>query len=196
MAANIGLAILAAGLSRRFGPDDKLMVPLAERPLCDHIAQTVAAFGANSTFAICGPNSGAAAIFAARGLRVIDNHHPDEGLSGSLKLAVRRAVEADWDGLVICLADMPFVPLVHLERLCSRWLDAGCPPVIASRASGPEGWITPPAIFSAAVFPELLMMSGDAGARALLVNAETVEAPPESLADFDTMDDFRRAETI
>ncbi len=196
MALNLGLAVLAAGLSRRFGPDDKLMALLEGRPLCDHIAQTAAALDVSPKLAICAPDSAAAAVFAARGFQIVENPHPDDGLSGSVKLAARRAVDAGLDGLVICLADMPFVPLVHLERLCSRWLDAGCPPVMASRASGPEGWITPPAIFSAAVFPELLMMSGDAGARALLVNAETVEAPPESLADFDTMDDFRRAETI
>jgi CTP:molybdopterin cytidylyltransferase MocA len=38
-------------------------------------------------------------------------------------------------------------------------------------------------------------MSGDTGARALLSNAETVELAAGKLADFDTLDDFRRAET-
>jgi CTP:molybdopterin cytidylyltransferase MocA len=195
MAPNLGLAVLAAGLSRRFGPDDKLMALLEGRPLCDHIAQTASALDVSPKLAICAPDSAAAAIFAVRGFEIVENPRPDDGLSGSVKLAARYAVDAGLDGLVICLADMPFVPLAHLTRLRDRWLYAGRPPAIASRASGSGGWVTPPAIFSAAAFPELLTMSGDTGARALLSNAETVELAAGKLADFDTLDDFRRAET-
>lgn len=193
MAPRIGLAVLAAGLSRRFGAQDKLMAFLDGRPLCDHIAEAIAAFDAVPKLAICSPDSAAKAVFTARGLDVVENPHPDDGLSGSVKLAARHAEEADLDGLVICLADMPFVPLAHLERLCQRWLETGCPRAIASRAVGSENWITPPAIFSAAAFPDLLATSGDTGARALLKGAETVEMEPAALADFDTIDDFRRA---
>lgn len=193
MPPRIGLAILAAGLSRRFGPQDKLTTPLDGRPLCDHIAQTTAAFDAASRLAICAPGSAASTVFTAHGLRIVENLHPEEGLSGSLKLAANHAHDTGLDALIICLADMPFVPLTHLERLRARWLETGRPKAIASRAAASESWITPPAIFSATAFPDLLATSGDTGARALLKGAATVEVDAVSLSDFDTIDDFGRA---
>lgn len=193
MAPKIGLAVLAAGLSRRFGPQDKLMAPLDGRPLCDHIAQTTAAFDAASRLAICASGSATCTVFTGHGFGIIENPHPDEGLSGSLKLAASHAHDTGLDALIICLADMPFVPLTHLERLRARWLETGRPKAIASRATASESWITPPAIFSATTFRDLLATSGDTGARALLKDAATVEVDAASLSDFDTIGDFGRA---
>ncbi|WP_157970217.1 nucleotidyltransferase family protein [Pelagibacterium sediminicola] len=185
------MAVLAAGLSRRFGPDDKLMAPLDGRPLCDHIACTAAEFDAEVKIAICSPASAPTGVFAMHEFEVIENPHSETGLSSSLKLAVGRAVAHGLDGLVICLADMPFVTLAHLDSLRGSWLESGCSRSIASRASGSDSRPCPPAIFSAGAFRDLLATSGDAGARALIAQAATVEINASCLSDFDRPDDFR-----
>lgn len=102
---------------------------------------------------------------------------------GATLAAGARAVPPDWTGLLICLADMP-------------WVEAATLAALAAALTGPESAAVPvhagrrgnPAAFGRAWLPRLAALDGDTGARALLADARVVEVPagPGILRDADT----------
>lgn len=173
--------MLAAGSASRFG-SDKLLYPLNDRPLGEHIAVTLAAVPLAARLAVCPAGSPRRELFERHGFAVIDNPHPEQGMGTSLALGAARAVELDADALLVCLADMPFVTQAHVEALLAGDADA-----VVSAAAGVR---TPPAVFARELLPALATLTGDQGARHLLKSAATVAARPEIVRDFDTPDDF------
>ena len=184
MPSGLCTAVLAAGLSSRFG-GDKLLHPFNGRPLAAHIADTLAGIDVGHRIAICPSDSAQrAALFAASGFEIVGNPYPDRGLAYSLALAAVRATELAADGLLVCLADMPNVTSAHLLALISVATDSE---IVATRAGNLR---CPPAIFGRSSLPLLLGLSGDHGARQLLGTAALVKAAPEMVRDFDVAADF------
>jgi molybdenum cofactor cytidylyltransferase len=95
------------------------------------------------------------------GLRVVVCGDAVEGMGASLACAVR--AEADADGWVVALADMPFVRPATIAAVVAR-LRAGaalCAPTWDGARGHPVG-------IAARYAPELAALRGDAGARDLL----------------------------
>jgi CTP:molybdopterin cytidylyltransferase MocA len=105
----------------------------------------------------------------------------------SVALAGQMAREAECDGLLIALADMPLVPRAHFDTLL-RALE-GQDDIVASRHADAT---LPPAIFGKAHFERLAAARGDEGARRWLGAARAIECPPEWLDDIDTPEDLAR----
>jgi molybdenum cofactor cytidylyltransferase len=177
--ANVAAIVLASGLSRRYGPQDKLLVELGGRPLAAHVADAVRGVGFAQRVAVCASPE-VAALFA--GFTVIRNPDPDLGQQLSLRLGAE-AVTAP--SVLICLADMPLISGEHLSALCD--LHARTGEAVATEAGS---YLGPPAVFGR----EALFASqgkADEGARRLLRDAVRLAAPAEMVKDFDTPDDFR-----
>lgn len=168
--------LLAAGLSRRFGDDDKLLAPLDGVPLVLHAARTMAGLGLPRRIAVVSAPA-VAALLRPLGYAILPNDRPGDGLGASVAIGARHA--AGCGGLLVMLGDMPRVSAGHLHRLLAT--DA---PVAASTAGG--GAPMPPARFAASLLPRLTTLSGRDGARALLAGAGLVDADPRELADVDT----------
>lgn len=181
-AERTAVVILAAGLSRRFGDGDKLLAPLHGRPLALNIAETLRNIPFAARFAVIGRNDPG---YAACGYRLLHNAEPERGMAQSLKLGVAAAAVTDAQAVLVLLADMPAVPARHIASLLARF--DGKP--LGSRAGG---HISPPALFPRAQFDALMRLEGDAGARALLRDAQAIDAPQAWLADVDTPDDLAR----
>jgi len=174
--------VLAAGSAVRFG-GDKLMHPLADRPLGEHIAITLASLPVAARLAICPVgNTARHDLFAAHGFTVIDNPQPEQGMGASLALGAKHAMGLDADALLVCLADMPSITRDHLLALLA--VDA---PAVVTESGRTR---TPPALFGRSLLPELTGLTGDHGARHLLRSAETVVADPALVRDYDTPADF------
>jgi molybdenum cofactor cytidylyltransferase len=173
--------VLAAGSAVRFG-GDKLMHPLAGRPLAEHITITLASLPVASRVAVCPAGSARRELYERSGFEIVENPHPEQGMGTSLALGARRAIALDADALLVCLADMPFVTRAHLLALLSVEGAA-----VATECAGVR---TPPAIFVRALLPDLATLTGDRGARGLLRGAATVVADAALVRDFDTPDDF------
>jgi len=179
--------LLAAGLSRRFGPADKLLSDRGGRPLVDHAGETLASLPLARHVAVI--RSGAPALRAileARGFAIVENDRPEAGMAHSLALGI--AAAGDADAALIALGDMPQVPAVHFAALCARV--EGPHPVAASLGLDR---VTVPAAFAAARFEALRALTGDHGAQGLLAGAATVAIDPALLADVDRQSAARRA---
>jgi molybdenum cofactor cytidylyltransferase len=177
-AEDTALVLLAAGRSRRFGGADKLAERFLDQPLAFHVVTALEAVPFHSRIAVVSQPS---LDFAARGYTVIENPTPEEGQAGSLRLGVAAAQARGASAVMIALADMPRVTATHIYRLLDQ--AEGADPVLAS-SNGVHP--TPPALFGASHFAELLACEGDAGARALVRGGRHIVASADELIDVDT----------
>lgn len=180
----IGVALLAAGASRRFGEADKLAADFHGLPLGAHAARAIPLDRFARAWLVADRGSPA---WAPPGFEVLVNACAEEGMSLSVALAAKAAQAARLDALLIALADMPFVPSEHFQELAFAISDHG-----SSATSALGSTRMPPAIFGSAHFKSLSRLSGDRGARGLLAGATIVPCPPEWLVDIDTRQALQR----
>lgn len=188
-AGKVAAILLAAGQSLRFGGSDKLLAKVDGEPLLLHASRRIMELKPARCIAVCSDAQGAAAsLLATLGFAVVFNPHPERGLSSSLARGIAEAAQGPSEAALICLADMPFISLRHLQALLARF-DGGHAPIVASAR---EGIPMPPALFARSMFERLQQATGDHGGRKLLAGARLIEAPASQLADIDLPDDLRR----
>lgn len=182
----VGL-VLAAGHSRRFGVDDKLLALLKGRPLCSYAFETLNALGLEASFA-CVQSDQVAKIAQAAGIKAVQVPQNAQH-SDSLRAGLHMAKSLGATQVLVMLADMPFVPVPHIAALFEM--------AQASPAASSCGDQTlPPAVFPAAYVAELLALSGDQGAGRVikaLSDNQVLPLPAHALLDIDTIADLRRA---
>jgi molybdenum cofactor cytidylyltransferase len=181
--------LLAAGQSVRFGRGDKLLAEVEGKPVVMQAAERIIGLRPARRIAVCNSSEGVAPELLARlGFEILVNRHPERGLSSSLSLGVGEAARGAGAAALICLADMPFVSLAHLQRLLARFDETTAPVVASAR----DGLAMPPALFGRAKFQRLQRAEGDQGGRDLLGMAALVDASASELADIDIPQDLSR----
>ncbi len=178
--ANIAVVVLGAGQARRFG-SDKLMVDLNGAPLGLHIGELLATMDFATRFLVCSKGAALVQHYRPLGFEIIENEAAEMGQAHSLHLAVNAALNTKADALLVTLADMPFIERQHLEALLETQ-------DFAASFDGTKPM--PPVIFPRQVWPQLLAISGDQGARAMLMQARMVQASARILRDIDTPADL------
>ena len=182
--ANIYLAILAAGSSRRFGDADKLTANLHGKMLGLHISDRLANMGWGGRAIICANSETPCANkWRQSGYRLHINADADTGMGSSVAVAAQCAQAAGASALLLMLADMPFVSAAHIKAILEAApmrLDS------ALLASWCGANISPPALIGRRYWDQLMVLDGDIGARGLLKQAERIAAEPQILADIDT----------
>jgi molybdenum cofactor cytidylyltransferase len=164
----VGAIVLAAGLSRRMGTA-KLALPIDGVPM---LARTVAApdQAGLPLLLVTGAHANAVRAVAPTIPAVHADAH-EQGLAESLKAGLS-AAPAEWGAALVLLGDMPFVRPDTLQAL-ARALDDGAPAVVPVQ----EGRRGNPAGFARKVWPRLMALAGDQGARPLLDALGVVEVP-------------------
>ena len=190
---SIGIYVLAAGQSRRFGTP-KLDAPCAGRPLGAWVLAEIEAAGLAPGTIIVSALAPHFAIEAERdGWTLAVNAEAERGLSTSLARAIRDADESAHDAAAIFLADMPLITAGHVRTIAT----AGQPdrPVATLY---PGGRLGVPARLPRALFAALTNGSADVGAAALLAAHPTLRAMTESddLHDVDSPADMAQAEAV
>jgi len=178
--------LLAAGASRRFGPDDKLLALWHGRPLVTHAAEALRASGLSPLIAVTA-NPEVAALLP--GFAVVAPDRPQPEQSDSLRAGIAEARRLGAPAALVALGDMPGVTADLLRAVAAR----ASPAQPAAATDGTRAM--PPACFPAALFEALLAATGDRGARPLLASlpdAQRVPAPAEALVDIDTRADIAR----
>ena len=164
----IGAIVLAAGRSSRMRADgqslNKLLQLLAGRPMVRHVVEAALKSAVSDVVVVTG-NDGPRVIEALQDLPVVFSENQDysKGLSTSLISGLNN-LPADCDGALILLGDMPGVDSALLDRLIAAFDPAEDRAIIVPVHAGKRG---NPVLWARRFFPEMLELSGDAGARAL-----------------------------
>lgn len=193
----VAAIVLAAGRGLRFGAEqNKLLVDLDGGPLLRRAAEAALASRAYRTVVVTGHDR--AAIEAAlAGLPLAFAHNPDfaSGMAASLRAGLAAVAEAD--GVVVMLGDMPGVTSRIVDALIAAFERSPGGAAVAPLRNGRRG---NPVLLSRTLFPYLLTLRGDEGARRLLASIDgVIELPCDDdnvLTDVDTPADlagFRRS---
>ncbi|MGZ3280093.1 MAG: nucleotidyltransferase family protein [Caulobacteraceae bacterium] len=180
--------VLAAGSGSRFG-GGKLMAPWKGGVLIDGALGAAFAAPVKAVHVVVGADPAVTAHARARGAQIVEARDHALGLSASLRAGVA-ALPQDAAGVLVLLGDMPRVPHAVLAPLVAA-VEAG------ALAAAPtfEGRIGNPAALSAALFPKIMALQGDRGARVLiegLGEAVVLTPAPDSgvLYDVDRPEDL------
>lgn len=179
---------MAAGGSRRFGAQDKLLAPLRGRPLVTYAAAALSKATPERLIVIT-QSSRIKALLP--GFELVEPEEASPKQADSLRAGVARAQQQGVSQIVVVLADMPFVSPELIAAVVARGVGRDA----ASATDGIRPM--PPAWFSARLFPELLSITGDRGAASLLRELPAtalVRAPRTLLTDIDTTAALAQAE--
>jgi len=102
-------------------------------------------------------------VISSAGIKVLTNPHYNRGLSESLKVGLR-AVSPDSTGALIYLADQPLVSPRTIDKLIETFKATRALAVVPTYR-GERG---NPVVLAKDLFPEVMKLSGDMGARSLL----------------------------
>ena len=187
----ISALILASGLSRRFGPDDKLLSLVNGKPLISHVLEIAASSPCEDIFVVCAEGSDIVSDSCqAHNARVIFNPNPETGQGQSLALGMSHVMNQAVDGVCILLGDMPFVPASHIDNLINL---STASDIVWSSVQGQD---QVPAIFMRPVFDALASLSGDRGARSLDLShfqQSRIALLAENARDIDTQSDLSKS---
>jgi CTP:molybdopterin cytidylyltransferase MocA len=191
--------VLAGGASTRLGqPKQLLRLPaFGGETLIEHAASLARAAGAAPVFVVLGAHAGE--IQRQSRLHdcvVLRNRGWAEGMASSLRMGIFAVIDAapDASGTMVLVCDQPALSVEHLRQLLATHQDDP-ESIAASRYAGHFGV---PAVFPRALFPALLELKGDQGARAILQNSGLAIHPIEFAQgelDIDSPEDLQGLES-
>ncbi len=178
----IGCIVMAAGNARRFG-SNKLLSKIAGQPLIIRALQAVPRHELHCVRVVT--QYPAVADMAAKyGFSVVENHHPELGLSHTIALGLQSLPPVD--AALFMVADQPYLRQESVASLIRFYRQA--PDSIA--AVGRQGVHGNPCLFPARFFPELLALRGDRGGGVVIRNhheaLRLLEIDAQQLQDVDT----------
>ena len=187
----IGAVLLAAGGAVRMGRS-KLLLAAEGRSLVRRAAEAACASRCRPVVVVVLGADARALAGELAGLRVRPVINPlwRSGLASSIRMGIR-SLPRSCEAAVLLLADQPRVGAAEIDRLICAWLRSGRPVAAASYG----GTVGAPAVFERRLFPALLALRGDAGARQLLRGlGDRVEKVPldEGAEDLDRWEEWER----
>jgi molybdenum cofactor cytidylyltransferase len=198
----VAAIILAAGASRRMGRP-KLLLPLADRPLLQHVVDRVATAPVSEIIVVIGPNGAgirsAVSLPASPPSRWKENPQAESGQSSSLRAGLEGSSEQA-EYAAVFLGDQPGIDAGLLGRLVEALEHskraAARPVFVRADGSSVPGH---PVVVAKSLWPRLLEVSGDRGARALWTEHPElmleVPAEGEPPPDIDTPADYEKAKS-
>lgn len=158
--------LLAAGFSRRFGTEDKLLQRLPDgRTIAEATAENLITALPTSVAAVRAENTQLANALEKLGFHVAYCQSDATVMADSLVSAVQLAskLQPDSKGFVIALADMPYIS-VHTIGAVANEVMAGAH-IVQPTYQGQRGH---PVGFSMKYQNDLLRLKGDEGARSII----------------------------
>jgi molybdenum cofactor cytidylyltransferase len=186
----VAAVLLAAGASARFG-SQKLLADVGGEPLIRIAARNLIASRIDEVVLVLGRDGDAVRdAVGDLSVRAVTNADWANGMAGSIRTGIR-AVSAEAGAALIALGDQPTVTPAIVDRLVEAFRSSGQ----AIVAPVYRGFAGNPVLFAASLFPQLITLEGDRGARRIVDAApERVECVPFDLdppRDIDTPDDLR-----
>ena len=186
----IAAVVLTAGLARRMGRP-KLLLDLRGKPVVRWSVEALLPHAGDVVVVTGGEDAAIREALAGLAVRFAVNPRPQDGQGSSI--AVGAAVLKPWTrATLVALGDQPRLPEAVLPKLLEAFTRTG-KAIVVPVYRGTQGT---PVLFASEVFPELLGLRGDAGARSVVqARPERVEAVPLDLPvplDVDTPEDYAK----
>ena len=184
--------ILAAGASNRLGHPKQLLM-YKGRSLLRNVLDISKNVTANPVIVVLGASSNLTTneITDDENICKLINDKWSEGISSSIRCAVN-FLQQEFpltDGAIILVCDQPFITGALINDLITIQKKTG-KPIVASSYSDTVGT---PVLFHKSFFPELMNLSGDTGAKKIILQHpdSVVTVPfPEGNIDIDTAGDY------
>ncbi|ROU01836.1 nucleotidyltransferase family protein [Marinobacter sp. R17] len=184
-----GAIVLAAGASRRMGRP-KAALSYCGKSLLSHAIDHARSLSGGPVYAVVGGDYPLVRFrCASQPDRWLFNHDWPTGMASSLRAGLD-AMPVMTRGVYVLLVDQPEITPGFWEAFRETVVrSAGRRPVAADLG----GFSGAPAFLPRALWPELMQLSGDAGAGAVLRRRETLRVPaPGADRDVDTPADMQR----
>jgi len=187
----IAALVLAAGAARRFGAQ-KLVASVHGTPLVRASVERVLGVGPEFVIVVVGHDADQVRrALIGLPVEIVVNPRPDDGLSSSLRIGVEM-LPSNAEAVLVALGDQPMDHDEIMPALVARFA-MGSASIVAPRYLGVQGV---PVLFARELFAELAALTGDVGARSVVVRDPSRVAyvdfdfpmPP----DFDTPADVER----
>ncbi|MEO1624071.1 MAG: nucleotidyltransferase family protein [Bacteroidota bacterium] len=121
----ISAIVLAAGMSRRMGADNKLLLPLDGKPILLHTLDRLQAAQPDEIVLVTGFESQKVeAITAERSVRIVHNPSYETGMTSSIQVGLH-ALAPTVQAWMICLSDQPFLPSFVYSQLMDAFREKG-----------------------------------------------------------------------
>lgn len=191
MTNSCGIIVLAAGSSGRLGKPKQLL-DYKGKNLLQYLIDEATESSANYTVVVLGSEVGLIQAKLETGnIHMVINDDWEEGMASSIRCGINelQKINPSVEAAILMVCDQPFVTTSLLNDLITTHRETG-KSIVTSNYDNTAG---PPALFHKSIFPELLQLTGDKGAK------QVVEAHPKELAtvsfpkgsiDIDTAADY------
>ncbi len=182
--SNISTIILAAGASTRLGKPKQLVV-CQDKSLIRHICDAALQSKVESVYVVLGSQiSLIEKNISDLPIKIIENPHWQTGISSSIRAGIKKLPNTT-DAALILLCDQPKVNTSLLNTIIDTYISTK-KQIIACKYGDTIGV---PALFDKSLFPELLKLEGDYGAKKVIANHESdrmIIDFPEGIYDIDS----------
>lgn len=188
--------ILAAGRARRMGRPKQLLAYRGKPLIANALAKALQVL--DPVIVVLGAyceevRTAVDAAANGRPVHIVENANWEAGMASSIACGISYLLETtNMDAALLLAADQPLITAEQLSALCSTFSNSGTnppPDIVAAEYGGTLGI---PAVFGKQLFPRLLLLTGDRGARSLLLDPALRVTPmpcPEAALDIDTPED-------
>lgn len=189
---NYSVIILAAGRSSRLGQAKQLLA-YKGKTLLQHAIDSARQIHPDCITVVLGANKELILDqIKLDDVSVVENPNWESGIASSIKAglnALARSHPAS-DGLLIMVCDQPFADSSVLQKLIDAQKETG-KAIIGCSYDGTHGT---PAFFHSSLFPDLLELTGDSGAKKLFEkyqNQSSFVSFDKGSIDIDTSEDYQ-----
>jgi len=186
----VGAVVLAAGAGSRMGRN-KLLLEVGDQALVCHVISAASDGGCHVINAVFADEAVRLAI--GNSATCIHNPEATSGQASSLRVGLQSMPE-EIAGALVMLGDQPLVGSRTVGMLLRAWRREGTRPAVAASYGHRTNW-RPPVLLDRSLWPEVMSLDGDEGARQLfLQRPELLDTVPAAGRpdDVDTPDDYAR----
>lgn len=192
---SVAIIILAAGRSSRMASDagHKLLSTFDGVPLVRRMALRATGSKASHVYAVTGfRHDEIEACLAGLDMTITFNPAFGSGMASSLITALNISGAMDHDGVLILLADMPSITKDNLDQLIDAFVLSKGLSIVRAAHAGTSG---NPVILPRALYPQVLTLLSDRGAKSLIENCDLdiveVDIGEAAVVDVDTLSDLQ-----
>lgn len=184
---------LAAGKSRRTGPGlHKLYLPTGNTLLGNKALHTSLSSNLSDVIVVSNQPSWLLHYTQVERVHILSCKKSCLGQSYSLHCGLEKAESMNADGVVVMLADQPFITVKLLNSLIDSYEHL---PQLDYVAASFQDIPQPPILFSKGIFPSLKKLKGDRGARSIFFDKSfqgkiTAYSDAKLFYDVDTIEDY------